>query len=58
VSFANPGIVLGVVWVMTQKSGTAAAVAAVVVGYALGAVTALQLAKPAAAEAEAVPAAG
>jgi hypothetical protein len=58
VSFANPGIVLGVVWVMTQKSGTAAAVAAVVVGYALGAVTALQLAKPAAAEAGAVAAAG
>jgi hypothetical protein len=58
VSFANPGIVLGVVWVMTQKPGTAGAIAAVVVGYVVGALAALQFAKPAASEVEAVPAAG
>jgi hypothetical protein len=54
VSFANPGIVLGVVWVMTQKPGTAGAIAAVVVGYLIGAAVALQFAKPAAAAVEAV----
>lgn len=58
VSFANPGIVLGVAWVMTQKPGTMAAIAAVVIGYAVGAVTALQFAKPAAAELETVAATG
>ncbi|MFL5963354.1 MAG: hypothetical protein ACJ757_10750 [Gaiellaceae bacterium] len=58
VSFANPGIVLGVVWVMTQKPGAAEAVAAVIVGYAIGALAALQFAKPAAVEVAAVAAAG
>jgi hypothetical protein len=53
VSFANPGIVLGVVWVMTQKPGTAGAIAAVVVGYVVGAAVALQFAKPTAAGVEA-----
>jgi hypothetical protein len=36
--FANIGMVLGIVWNMTQKPGTGEAIAAVVVGYALGVV--------------------
>ena len=55
VSFANPGIVLGVVWVMTQKPGTAGAITAVVVGYAAGAVAALRFAQRAVTEVESVP---
>lgn len=58
VSFANPGIVLGVVWAMTQKPGTAGAIAAVVIGYVVGAVAALQFAKPVTGEVEVVTAAG
>lgn len=58
VSFANPGIVLGVVWVMTQKPGTAEAIVAVVVGYIVGAVGALQFAKPAIGKVEAIAASG
>jgi hypothetical protein len=58
VSFANPGIVLGVVWVMTQKPGMTGAIVAVVVGYLVGALTALQFAKPSAGEAGAVAAVG
>ena len=34
--FANIGIVLGIVWNMTQKPGTGEAIAAVVIGYAAG----------------------
>jgi prolipoprotein diacylglyceryltransferase len=34
--FANIGLVFGIVWDMTQKPGTGEAIAAVVVGYALG----------------------
>jgi len=41
VAFANPGIVLGIMWNMTQKPGTAGAIAAVVIGYAVGAGLAL-----------------
>jgi hypothetical protein len=52
VSFTNPGIVLGVVWVMTQKPGTAEAIASVVVGYVVGALAALQFTKVTAAEVE------
>ena len=57
VSFANPGIVLGVVWTMTQKPGMAGAIVAVVIGYSLGTLTALQFARPAPEEAGAVAAA-
>jgi hypothetical protein len=39
--FANFGVVFGVVWNMTQKPGTGTAIAAVVGGYAAGAVVAL-----------------
>jgi hypothetical protein len=58
VSFANPGIVLGVVWVMTQKPGAAGAIAAVILGYVVGALAALQFGKPVAAAEVAAVAAG
>jgi len=45
VIFANPGVVLGITWNMSVKPGTAEAVAAVLVGYALGAAAALPLTK-------------
>ena len=41
-SYANIGIVLGVVWDMTEKPGTWQSIAAVVVGYAVGAAFALR----------------
>ena len=37
VTFANPGIVLGIMWNMTQKPGIGEAIAAVAIGYAVGA---------------------
>jgi len=43
--FSNLGVVLGVVWNMTQKPGTASAVAAIVGGYAVGAILALRFTK-------------
>jgi hypothetical protein len=43
--FGNLGIVGGIVWNMTQKPGTWAAVAAVVVGEAVGIVVGVRLAK-------------
>jgi len=39
------GVVFGIVWNMTEKPGTAGAVAAVVVGWAVGAALALRLAR-------------
>ncbi|HEY3577929.1 MAG TPA: hypothetical protein VGK68_08065 [Gaiellaceae bacterium] len=41
VEFSNLGIVFGVVWNMTQKPGLGESIAAVVVGYVVGAVLAL-----------------
>ena len=41
VEFSNLGIVFGVVWNMTQKPGLGESLAAVLVGYAVGAVLAL-----------------
>lgn len=41
VEFSNLGIVFGVVWNMTQKPGLGGSIAAVVVGYAVGAALAL-----------------
>jgi hypothetical protein len=41
VEFANLGIVLGVVWNMTQKPGLGGSIAAVLVGYAVGAALAI-----------------
>jgi hypothetical protein len=48
--FSNFGVVLGVVWCMTQKPGTASAIAAVVGGYAVGAAIALRFTKAPAAD--------
>jgi hypothetical protein len=47
---SNIGVVLGVVWSMTQKPGTASAIAAVVVGYAVGATFGWRFTKAPAAE--------
>jgi hypothetical protein len=41
--FSNLGVVMGIVWDMTQKPGTASAIAAVVGGYLVGAAIALPL---------------
>jgi hypothetical protein len=48
--FANLGVVFGIVWNMTQKPGTGSAVAAVLGGYAVGAVVALRFTRAAADE--------
>jgi hypothetical protein len=47
VEFANLGIVLGVVWNMTQKPGLGGSIAAVLVGYAVGAALAILCTRPA-----------
>jgi hypothetical protein len=52
-SFANPAIVLGIIWNMTQKPGTGESIAAVLVAYAVGAALALRFAR--APDAEAAP---
>jgi hypothetical protein len=51
----NIGVVLGVVWDMTQKPGTASAIAAVVGGYAVGAALAWRFIKAPAAEVAGAP---
>jgi hypothetical protein len=48
--FSNIGVVLGVVWDMTQKPGTASAIAAIVGGYAVGALVALRFTRAPVAE--------
>jgi hypothetical protein len=48
--FSNFGVVFGIVWNMTQKPGAAGAVAALVLGYAVGAVLALAFTRPATVE--------
>ncbi len=53
-TFANPGIVLGIVWNMLNKPSTAQAIAAVVVGYAVGAAGALPFTRKQSIEAQAV----
>jgi hypothetical protein len=47
---SNIGVVLGIVWNMTQKPGTASAIAAIVGGYAVGALVAMRFMKAPAAE--------
>jgi hypothetical protein len=54
VTFANPGIVLGILWNMINKPSTAEAIAAVVVGYAVGAAVALPFTRMQAIDAPAV----
>ncbi|MFL5943128.1 MAG: hypothetical protein ACJ75L_07690 [Gaiellaceae bacterium] len=58
VEFANFGIVLGVVWNMTQKAGWGESIAAVVVGYAVGAALAVLFTRSAKEELAAAPEAG
>jgi hypothetical protein len=45
ITFANPGIVLGIMWNMTQKPGITEAIVAVVIGYAVGVALALPFTK-------------
>lgn len=45
ITFANPGIVVGIMWNMTQKPGTVEAIAAVAIGYAVGAALAFPFTK-------------
>ena len=47
VEFSNIGLVLGIVWNMTQKPGLGESIAAVVIGYAVGAVLALLITRSA-----------
>jgi hypothetical protein len=54
ITFANPGIVLGIMWNMTQKPGTVEAIVAVAIGYAVGAALALPFTKIGSVEAAAV----
>ena len=54
VTFANPGIVIGILWNMINKPSTAEAIAAVVVGYAAGAAVALPFTRRQAIDARAV----
>jgi hypothetical protein len=54
VTFANPGIVIGILWNMINKPSIAEAIAAVVVGYAVGAAVALPFTRSQAIDARAV----
>jgi tetrahydromethanopterin S-methyltransferase subunit C len=45
VEFSNLGLVLGIVWNMTEKPGWGGAIAAVVIGYVAGAVVAVLLSR-------------
>jgi hypothetical protein len=51
---SNLGVVFGIVWNMTEKPGTAASIAAVVGGYAVGAAVGLWFSRAPAGELEAV----
>jgi hypothetical protein len=55
--FTNLCVVFGIVWNMTQKPGTAGAIAAVVVGYAVGAAAAMLVTRAGASTTEEAPAA-
>jgi hypothetical protein len=50
--FANLGVVFGIVWNMTQKPGVGAAVAAVAIGYIVGAAAAVMITRAPAPAAE------
>ncbi len=54
VTFANPGIVLGILWNMVNKPSSGQAIAAVLVGYFVGAAVALPFTRGQAIEAQAV----
>jgi hypothetical protein len=48
IELSNLAVVLAIVWNMTQKPGTAGAIAAVVIAYAVGALLALPITRPSA----------
>lgn len=52
--FSNLGLVFAIVWNMTEKPGTLTAVAALALGYAVGAATALAVSRSGAEELDAV----
>ena len=52
--FSNLGLVFGIVWNMTEKPGTLGAVAAVAIGYAVGAASAVAFSRSGAEELETV----
>lgn len=54
VEFSNFGLVLGIVWNMTEKPGWGGAIAAAVIGYAIGAVLALLFSRAAQEDVEVV----
>ena len=56
--FSNLGVVFGIVWNMTQKPGTGASIAAIAVGYLVGAAVAYQFTRSAPAAAAVPEAAG
>jgi hypothetical protein len=58
VELSNLGLVLGVVWNMTQKSGWGGSIAAALIGYAVGAALALLATRSAKEELAAAPEAG
>ena len=53
-TFANPAIVFGIIWNMTQKPGAAGSIAAVLGAYAVGAALGLRLSRLPAVQASAV----
>lgn len=52
VTLANPAIVFGIAWNMTEKPGTAASIASILVAYAVGAAVAMRMTRMPAAEGE------
>jgi len=55
VTFANPAIVLGIAWNMTEKPGTAGAIASIVIAYAIGTAVAWPFTRAPAVAASAAP---
>jgi len=52
VTLANPAMVFGIAWNMTEKPGTAAAIASIVIAYAVGAAVAMRMTRAPAVEAQ------
>jgi hypothetical protein len=53
-AFSNEGLVLAIIWVMTEKPGWGGAIAAVAIGYAVGVAAAVALGRKPAVAAEAI----
>jgi hypothetical protein len=52
VTLANPAMVFAIAWNMTEKPGTAAAIASIVIAYAVGAAVAMRMTRAPAVEAQ------